>query len=141
MQLYDRNAMAFNNWAAYQEYGSQSYSLLWVRFHYSQTFRPNCRSSNQGFFCMGCPKLFPLPPPPPAPQVSAAPGLRRRRATKPQFLTKRKLMKLREERRRMNRALSGGDVSGVRVRGRWVATRGYSPLFLFRIDVDPRKKI
>lgn len=80
-------------------------------------------SGNQGFFCIGCPKLFPLTPPPPAPQVSAAPGLRRRRATKPQFLTKRKLMKLREERRRMNRALSGGDVSGVRVRGRWVATR------------------
>lgn len=77
-------------------------------------------SGNQGFFCIGCPKLFPLIPPP-APQVSAAPGLRR--ATKPQFLTKRKLMKLREERRRKNRALSGGDVSGVRVRGRWVATR------------------
>ncbi|PBK96850.1 glycoside hydrolase [Armillaria gallica] len=80
-------------------------------------------SGNQGFFCMGCQKLFTPTPPPPAPQVSAAPGVRRRRATKPQFLTKRKLMKLREERRRMNRALSGGDVSGVRVRGRWVATR------------------
>ncbi|PBK78145.1 glycoside hydrolase [Armillaria solidipes] len=78
-------------------------------------------SGNQGFFCIGCPKLFPLRPPPPAPQVSAAPGLRR--ATKPQFLTKRKLMMRREERRRMNRALSGGDVSGVRVRGRWVASR------------------
>ncbi|KAK0197116.1 glycoside hydrolase family 5 protein [Armillaria mellea] len=76
-------------------------------------------SGNQGFFCIGCPKLF-MRTPPPAPQVSAAPGLRR--ATKPQFLTKRRLMKLREERRRMNRALSGRDVAGVRVRGRWVAT-------------------
>ncbi|KAK0210748.1 glycoside hydrolase family 5 protein [Desarmillaria ectypa] len=78
-------------------------------------------SGNQGFFCVGCPKLFPLRPPPPGPQTSAIPG--QRRATKPQLLTKRKLIMRREEKRRKNRALPGGDSSGVRVRGRWVASR------------------
>ncbi|KAK0459721.1 glycoside hydrolase family 5 protein [Desarmillaria tabescens] len=78
-------------------------------------------SGNQGFLCIGCPKLFPLRPTPPAPQVSAVPG--QRRATKPQLLTKRKLIMRREERRRKNRALAGGEASGVRVRGRWVASR------------------
>ncbi|KAG7452522.1 glycoside hydrolase [Guyanagaster necrorhizus] len=78
-------------------------------------------SGTQGFFCVGCPKLFPLQPTAPSPQTSAAPG--QRRATKSQPLTKRKLIMRREERRRKNRALSDGGSSGVRVRGRWVASR------------------
>ena len=81
-------------------------------------------SSHQGFFCVDCPKLFPLAPPPPPPQASPAPGTRRRRSPKP--LTRARLLQERKavwKKARTNKKRAGQLGDGVRVRGRWVASR------------------
>lgn len=80
-------------------------------------------SGNQGFFCVDCPKLFPSTPTPPTPQVSSAPGTRRRGL--PRFLTKARLLQDRTEALKKTRNLqkrSSPPAGGVKVRGRWVAT-------------------
>jgi len=65
-----------------------------------------------------------LPPPPPAARPSPSAGARRRKVSAP--LTKKDLIKERAEKRRVNRAQKEREGSleqtGVRVRGRWVAT-------------------
>jgi len=80
-------------------------------------------SGNQGFFCVDCPKLFPRVIPPP-PQVSPAPGSRRRALPSP--LTKARLLRERIEARKEARILreesSQGSEDGVRIRGHWVST-------------------
>jgi mannan endo-1,4-beta-mannosidase len=81
---------------------------------------------NQGFFCTGCPKLFPRPssPPVPPPGPSAAAADRRRK--QPAALTKRALIKERAEKRRRTREQKKRDgtlvADGIRVRGGWVST-------------------
>ncbi|KAH7914659.1 glycoside hydrolase family 5 protein [Hygrophoropsis aurantiaca] len=95
---------------------------------YVKTIDPNhlVSSGNSGFMCMDCPKLYPLnpAPPPPAPSASPAPGKKRRSAPKP--FTKEKLLRDREEARRLNREASkrAGTLieNGIRIRGRWVST-------------------
>lgn len=78
---------------------------------------PNVR--NQGFQCVGCPKLF---PPTPGPQPSAAPGRRRSvRAGWKQTFERRKLsfQQIREAQEK------GNPAKPIRIRGRWV-TQGTS---------------
>jgi len=80
-------------------------------------------SGNQGFFCVGCPKLFPSTPTSPTPQVSPAPGTRRRDL--PKFLTRARLLQDRTAALQKTRNLqkrSSPPSGGVQVRGRWVAT-------------------
>ncbi|KAG6890700.1 hypothetical protein C0995_005073 [Termitomyces sp. Mi166 len=79
-------------------------------------------SGNQGFFCVGCKKLFPRVVPP-APQPSPAPGLRR---SIPEPQSKAKLLKERKaawkkQRERQKRA--GAQLDGVKIRGRWTASQ------------------
>ncbi|KAH8117603.1 glycoside hydrolase family 5 protein [Phellopilus nigrolimitatus] len=83
-------------------------------------------SGAHGFQCMDCPKLFPLAP---APSTSAAPGRRKRAVGKP--LTKEGLLAAVTARRKKTREvrkremLTRGD--GLRIRGRWIATRQADP--------------
>jgi mannan endo-1,4-beta-mannosidase len=82
-------------------------------------------SGNHGFFCTGCPKLFPLPPPSaPGPRPSA------RAAKRPRKLSgapsKRDLIRERAEKRRFARQQKKREGTlqevGVRIRARWVST-------------------
>jgi len=78
-------------------------------------------SGHQGFFCADCPKLFPRVVTPP-PQTSPVPAKRRRNAepvTRASLLKERKALwkKKREEQKRR-----GVLETGVRIRGRWVAS-------------------
>lgn len=89
-----------------------------------QLFDPNhiVATGHQGFLCTGCPKLFPRVVPP-RPRPSPAPGTRRSPKTLP--LTKERILKDRKDAFKKSRALavkSGKAESGVRIRGRWVAT-------------------
>jgi len=92
-----------------------------------QTVDPNhlVSSGNQGYFCASCPKLFPrAPPPPPPPQPSPALGVRRRSLPEP--LTKTKLLKERKaawKRERERQKRSGELSDGVKIRGRWTASK------------------
>ncbi|KAJ7109369.1 glycoside hydrolase family 5 protein [Mycena epipterygia] len=78
-------------------------------------------SGSQGFFCADCPKVFQkttLPPPGP----SAAANSRRQKI---EPLTKKRILQERKEARKKTRALkmqSEPPTSGVRVRGKWIAT-------------------
>ncbi|KAF7338302.1 Glycoside hydrolase family 5 protein [Mycena venus] len=88
-----------------------------------KTIDPNhlVSSGSQGFFCADCPKLFPKTAPPPSrpsPAVSS-------RQNKVEPLTKKRILQERKEARKKTRASklqSDPPSSGVRVRGKWVAT-------------------
>ncbi|KAL0946904.1 hypothetical protein HGRIS_013066 [Hohenbuehelia grisea] len=90
-----------------------------------KTVDPNhlVSSGNQGFFCMGCEKLFFKPQAAPRPQASPAPGVRRRSIL---MLTKDRVLKQRQQLWKQNRQLKqlAGIIptNGVRIRGNWVAT-------------------
>jgi len=71
-------------------------------------------SGNQGFFCMDCPKLFPR-----APQPSASPSVRRRKA-KP-FTKKRLLEERRAAWKRSAAKAEKRSLTGPSIRGRWQA--------------------
>lgn len=76
-------------------------------------------TGHQGFFCTGCPKLFPLNPPP-RPRPSPAPGSRRSIAVP---LTRERLLLERKEAFKKTRAAAKRSTEGsVRVRGRWLST-------------------
>jgi hypothetical protein len=83
------------------------------------------RDRSQGFFCTGCPKLFPrvtAPPPRPSPRAEA------RRNVLP--WTRERILKERKEAFKKTRALarkSGQSGDGIRIRGRWVSTREFQP--------------
>ncbi|EJD06057.1 glycoside hydrolase family 5 protein [Fomitiporia mediterranea MF3/22] len=82
-------------------------------------------SGASGFQCANCPKLFPLAP---APSVSATPQ-RRKRNFKP-FSNDRILADVKESRKKTREVkkrqlLDSGD--GIRIRGRWIATRQSVP--------------
>ncbi|TFK54791.1 glycoside hydrolase [Heliocybe sulcata] len=77
-------------------------------------------SGSQGFFCVDCPKLFPLQAPPP--QASPAPGSQRR-SVKP--LSKSRLFLERQEaRKRAKEARSRAGIveaPALKIRGKWGA--------------------
>jgi mannan endo-1,4-beta-mannosidase len=79
-------------------------------------------SGSQGFLCLDCKKLFPLPTPTPHPSARAALG--RRSVAKP--LTRDRIVKERNELWKQSRALLPKSElakgSGIRVRGRWIST-------------------
>ncbi|KDQ60829.1 glycoside hydrolase family 5 protein [Jaapia argillacea MUCL 33604] len=79
-------------------------------------------SGSQGFYCAGCPKLFPRTTPPP-PQVSPPPGTKKRNSAP---LTKAQLIRERIETRKRERKAkkSAGELveSGPKIRGRWSST-------------------
>ncbi|KAJ6596886.1 glycoside hydrolase family 5 protein [Mycena vulgaris] len=80
-------------------------------------------SGSQGFLCADCPKLFQKTAPPP-PGPSPAANSRRQNIAAP--LTNKRILEERKEARKKTRALklrSGPPSEGVRVRGKWVATR------------------
>jgi len=74
----------------------------------------NILSSNQGFFCLDCPKLFPRAPAQPSPSPSV-----RRRSPKP--LTKARLLQERKAAWKRSRSSEKRSLSGPSIRGRWVA--------------------
>ncbi|KAJ7219265.1 glycoside hydrolase family 5 protein, partial [Mycena pura] len=83
---------------------------------------PSIRST-QGFFCADCPKLFQKKPTAPPPVHSQAAS---RRQIKARPLTKERILQERKEARKKTRALklqSESPAGGVRIRGKWVATR------------------
>lgn len=85
--------------------------------------------SNQGFFCVDCPKLFPR-----APQPSASPSARRRRVAKP--LTKKRLLQERKAAWKKSARAEKRLLSGKSIRGRWRVPgilsllHGFNNLFL-----------
>lgn len=83
-------------------------------------------SGNHGFFCTGCPKLFPRPSPPPVPPPGPSAAATDRRRKQPAALTKRALIKERAEKRRRTREQKKRDgtlqTGGIRIRGGWVST-------------------
>jgi mannan endo-1,4-beta-mannosidase len=90
-------------------------------------------SGNGGFFCTGCPKLFPLPPPPPPGKPpgtppGSGPGPGPSAAAVRRAPSKRDMIKVRaEERKRIReqKKRNGGfkeDSRRVLIRGRWIAT-------------------
>lgn len=87
-----------------------------------KTFDPNhlVSSGNGGYLCVECPKVNVIQPPPP--QVSPAPGLRRRATGA--FLTKRQIIQDRLAARKATRNLKKRDQNGggIRIRGRWTST-------------------
>ncbi|KAJ7449803.1 glycoside hydrolase family 5 protein [Mycena latifolia] len=81
-------------------------------------------SGTQGFFCADCPKLFPKTAPPPA---GPSPAANSRRQNKGVPVTNKRILEERKEARKKTRALKiksepPSDGTGVRVRGKWVAT-------------------
>ena len=70
--------------------------------------------SNQGFFCVDCPKLFPR-----APQASASASDRRRRVAKP--ITKKRLLEERRAAWKRTAKAEKRSLSGPSIRGRWKA--------------------
>ncbi|KAJ8078769.1 hypothetical protein PM082_013052 [Marasmius tenuissimus] len=87
-------------------------------------FDPNhlVSSGTQGFFCMDCPKLFPIQAPPP-PETSPVPNSRKRNVVP---LTKEGLLSERREQWKKTRAaaIQSGRLQegGIRVRGQWAST-------------------
>lgn len=81
-------------------------------------------SSSGGFYCVDCPKLFPLLPPAPPPMVSPAPGSSgsRRRSNRRQFLTRAKVLRDRLEARKKTRNSKRNVGGGGGIRGRWAPT-------------------
>jgi mannan endo-1,4-beta-mannosidase len=77
-----------------------------------------------GFFCTGCPKLFPRPIRPPGPRPSAKATIRRGKV--PAALSKRDLIKDRADKRKRTRQQMKRDgtlsTNGIQVRGSWVST-------------------
>lgn len=86
-------------------------------------FKLTLQPSHQGFFCVGCPKLFPLKNPP-RPQPSPNAGTRRSVNTSP--LTRERVFKKRKEILKKSGELArklGKSGDGIRIRGRWISTR------------------
>ncbi|KIM87070.1 glycoside hydrolase family 5 protein [Piloderma croceum F 1598] len=83
-------------------------------------------SGSQGFFCTGCPKLFPMSTKPshPAPRPSSSVNNRRRKL--PTAITKKGLITERAEKRRRTREQKKREgtlnADGIRIRGRWAST-------------------
>ncbi|KAJ3563399.1 hypothetical protein NP233_g8962 [Leucocoprinus birnbaumii] len=75
-------------------------------------------TGHQGFFCTGCPKLFPIQPQP-RPRPSPAPGARR---TTAEPLTRKRLLLERKEAFKKTRAAAARTEGGIRIRGRWLST-------------------
>ncbi|KAF7352172.1 Glycoside hydrolase family 5 protein [Mycena venus] len=82
-------------------------------------------SGSQGFFCADCPKLFPRTTPSPSrPSPSPSPSISSRQ-NKVEPLTKKRILQERKDARKKTRASklqSDPPSSGVRVRGKWIAT-------------------
>jgi len=80
-------------------------------------FMDVCRT--QGFRCLDCEKLFPVPQA--LPQPSPVPGVRRNTAT---LLTKERILRERKEAFKKTRATAKRSLEeGIRIRGRWISTR------------------
>lgn len=97
-----------------------------VAQHVAQTDPNHVVSSGVGgFLCMDCQKLFPLTPSP-APSASVK---KAKRSVRP--VTKESVLKERRDRRKKTRELKKRELldrgDGLRIRGRWIATRK-SPL-------------
>jgi mannan endo-1,4-beta-mannosidase len=122
--------MAFHISKARRIYGSEPPYRFRVHFHrkfnFCLDFYWRFLYRNHGFFCTGCPKLFPRSTKPshPTPRPSASTNNRRRKL--PTALTKKALIKERAEKRRRTREQKKREgtlnADGIRIRGRWAST-------------------
>ena len=117
------NQMACQNRPSCKVFGPQPSYLFRVCHSQNQhAIYWRISDRNQGFFCVGCSKLYPLTPAQPQPTFAAG-----RRSAKPQALTKRQIL---EERRLAFKKTRGAQkrdkqTGSKLIRGRWLSAGWY----------------